>query len=68
MQIGAIHLSTKESADELGRGPDRLRQLERAGQIRAIRTRGGVRIFLLSDVLEFKAKRAAQREEAAHGR
>lgn len=57
MQSQDVYLSTKDSADEIGVGPDRFRQLEREGQISAIRTRGGIRIFLLSDVLALKAKR-----------
>jgi excisionase family DNA binding protein len=64
MDTEAVYLSTKDAADEIGVGPDRFRQLEREGKIPAIRTRGGVRLFRLSDVLVLKAQRAAQREEA----
>ncbi len=51
------YLSTKDGADLIGVGPDRFRQIEREGKISAIRTKRGMRLFLLSDVLKLKEQR-----------
>lgn len=63
MKTNPIYLSTKDAADTLGNiSPDRVRQLEREGKLSAIRTKRGVRLFLLSDVLTLKAAREARKE------
>lgn len=51
-------LTSADAAAELHLTPDRIRQLARAGSLRAMRTRTGQRIFLAEDVAKFKAKRA----------
>ena len=67
MHTESVYLSTKDAADEIGVGPDRFRQLEREGKIPAIRTHGGVRIFLRHDVLKLKARREMQKTKPKGG-
>lgn len=50
-------LSTKEAAGILEVGPDRVRQLERAGVLPCMKTEKGIRIFLRGDVVALKEKR-----------
>lgn len=50
-------LTSAEAAAELRLTPDRVRQLARGGFLRALRTRGGQRIFLAQDVADLKKKR-----------
>ena len=57
-------LTTLPAARRVGIGPERLRQLERAGRISAIRTSSGLRLFRQADVERLAAERAAKRDKA----
>jgi len=53
-------------AKDLGVSDDAVRYYERHGQLPAVRTPGGVRLFRQEDVAAFKAKRAATDAEVAY--
>lgn len=56
-------LSVSEVARRIGRSSDRVRQLERRGElVAAIKTAAGVRIFLRSDVDEYLRRRESKRK------
>lgn len=57
-------LTTADAARALRLSAERVRQLERAGVLRAYRTVGGLRIYLASDVERLAAERAARRGRA----
>ena len=50
-------LTVGEASRELGMSPDRVRQLERTGILRATRTATGVRIFSKNVIEEFRRHR-----------
>jgi excisionase family DNA binding protein len=52
-----MKLEVKDAARLLGVGPQRVRQLEQAGTLRAERTMGGTRLFDQKDVEKLKAQR-----------
>ena len=54
-------LTTGEVSRELGISTDRVRQLERCGELPAKRTETGVRLFARSAVEEFRRKREGDR-------
>jgi DNA-binding transcriptional MerR regulator len=54
-------LTTGESGKILELSSERVRQLEREGQLKAMRTAKGQRIFRLDDIEAFKRKRSSQR-------
>ncbi len=49
-------LTVGDVSRRLGIGPDAVRERERRGKLRAIRTAGGVRLFRESDVLNLMAE------------
>ena len=53
-------VTTGAAAHRLGLSPERVRQLEREGVIRATRTENGVRLFSLDDVDRLADKRASK--------
>lgn len=53
-------LSVSEAARILTLSADGVRYLERTGEIAAVRTQGGVRLFRLGDVMALAVKRAAE--------
>jgi excisionase family DNA binding protein len=50
-------LTISEAAEQLGVSVERVRQIERAGQIQALRTSHGMRLFLADEVRELRARR-----------
>lgn len=52
-------LTVGDAARELSLSPDTIRLYEKQGKLRAMRTRGGQRLFQLSDVKRLKADRHA---------
>jgi hypothetical protein len=56
----------QDVAREFSVSGDAVRHWEKKGQIEAVRTKNGVRLFYESEVRRFQAQRAADRE-AAHG-
>ena len=54
-------ISPMGAARILGVGPDRVRQLESEGQLKAIRTEAGWRLFMRHEVEHFATERAARR-------
>lgn len=59
-------LSTAAAARILGVVPDTVRQLERKGEIPALRMEGGTRVFLRSDVERVAAEREARQNAKAN--
>lgn len=55
-------LSTADAARLLGVVPATVRHMEKQGQIPALRTEGGVRIFLRDDVERIAEERAARQK------
>jgi excisionase family DNA binding protein len=53
--------TVQDAARILNCSPDRVRQLERLGELSATRTRGGIRLFNLSEVERLAARRLAPR-------
>lgn len=49
-------LTVLDAAKLLDRSAESVRAYEKAGKLRAVRTKSGVRLFRTDDVLEFKAK------------
>lgn len=54
-------LTTGEASHELELSPDRIRQLERCGELPARRTRSGVRLFDRAVVEDFRRRREQKR-------
>lgn len=54
---------TSEVARRLGISPERVRQLERSGELQEIRTRTGVRIYSAVAVEALRQQRASQRRQ-----
>ena len=54
-------LRTGEAARCLEVSPDRVRQLERHGDLEAVKISGGLRLFRVRDVEKLKAERAARK-------
>jgi excisionase family DNA binding protein len=67
--IDDLALLTSAVARILGVSADRVRMLERDGQLPAQRTEGGVRLFSRADVMRLKAarERAMRRSSSAPG-
>ena len=57
----ANDLLTRDVAKILDVSTERVRQLERAGALTAVRTPGGTRIFRLADVERLRRQREARR-------
>lgn len=53
-------LTVRDAAKILGVSDQMVRRYERQGRIRAMRTAGGWRLFLRSDVVAFAAERAGR--------
>ena len=58
-----VFLTVGDVARLIGKGPQRVRQLEQAGVLKAIRTVSGMRLFAREEVEEFLA---SQRLETQH--
>ncbi len=56
--------TTGEAARELDLSSERVRQLERAGILRAIKTRSGTRLFKPQDIARLAAERSARKAMA----
>jgi len=55
-------LTTKDVARRLDLSEDRVRELERSGQLPATRTRSGLRLWTTEDVERFAEERAGRTE------
>ena len=62
-----IFLKTSEAARRLEVTGDRVRQLERKGELAAIKIGGGMRLFRVEDVERLAAARAARRKQVMAG-
>ena len=62
-----IFLKTSEAARRLEVTGDRVRQLERKGELKAVKIGGGMRLFRAEDVERLVAERAARRKQAMVG-
>ena len=60
-------MMASEVAEVLGCTPANVRALERAGRLRAERTKTGVRIFRVEDVERLAAEREQQKANASAG-
>lgn len=58
-------LLTSDAARVLNVSADEVRRLERTGRLKALRSRGGVRLFSESDVARLKAERDQRRRKVA---
>ncbi len=54
-------LTVADVARKLNLMPDTVRDLERRGRLKAVRTAGGVRLFRKADIEEFIQEREARR-------
>ncbi|MEW6212150.1 MAG: helix-turn-helix domain-containing protein [Acidobacteriota bacterium] len=59
------YLTTSDVARLLGYSNENIRVLERAGKLRAIRTKSGIRLFAQTDIESFAAEREQQRQKRA---
>jgi len=58
-------LTVGETAKMLDRSSETVREYERRGKLKAIKTRRGFRLFREADVVEFRRKRDEKSEVAA---
>lgn len=61
-------LTTSETAKILGLSPERIRQLHRTGELSAIQTSSGQRIFMRRDVELLLEKRGVKAEHGSKSR
>ena len=61
MNVADQILTSAEVGKRLNLSSERVRQLERAGQLPAVRTTNGIRLFTASAVEEFQQRRESKK-------